>query len=199
MQNGPQGPSWQALRRSVKRLTACLALSGAVLPCLLVGCGDSGGATATSSVPTVERGGQAAGGEKSIEDFGSEAEGPTRTAILRARRSYLAAIASRRYASGCSRLAGAVRRSLTELIASKEGMSCASALRGFLAPGASTIMEQQARGTVRKVRVASDRAFVVFHAPGARLYQLPLVHERGRWRVGLLAASVLVPFLAPAR
>jgi hypothetical protein len=66
----------------------------------------------------------------------------------------------------------------------------------LLTPQAYATSREQARGTVRKVRVKDDQAFVVFHAPGARLYQLPLTYEKAEWRVGLLVASVLAPSLS---
>jgi hypothetical protein len=46
------------------------------------------------------------------------------------------------------------------------------------------------------VGVRGDRAFVVFHAPGAKLFQLTMVREGGRWKTTTIAASVLVPSAA---
>ncbi len=46
------------------------------------------------------------------------------------------------------------------------------------------------------MRVQGDRAFVVFHAPGAKLYQMTMVQEGGNWKTATVAASVLVPSAA---
>jgi hypothetical protein len=48
------------------------------------------------------------------------------------------------------------------------------------------------------VRVDGDRAFIVFHAPGAKAYQMSLVREGGEWKVTTVVASVLVPLLPPS-
>ena len=45
------------------------------------------------------------------------------------------------------------------------------------------------------MRDEGDRAFVVFKAPGAKLYQQTMVREGGEWKVATVAASVLVPDL----
>ena len=46
------------------------------------------------------------------------------------------------------------------------------------------------------MRVRGDRALVVFHAPGARLYVFGLVNEDGDWRAATLIPSVLAPSAA---
>jgi hypothetical protein len=45
------------------------------------------------------------------------------------------------------------------------------------------------------VRVKGSRAFVVFHAPGAKLYTFTLLSEHGAWKLTTVASSVLVPSL----
>lgn len=131
--------------------------------------------------------------EKSIEGFGKEAAGVGRSAILEVERSYFGAISSKRYSVACSHLASSVKRSLVELGGAGRHAACPEALSLLLAPQASFAARREARGSIRRVRVDGSRAFVVFHAPGARLYQLPLFVEKGRWKVGLLTASVLAP------
>jgi hypothetical protein len=159
----------------------------------IAGCGGGGGSTATVARSPHA----AAGGEKSIEDFGSEATGPGRAALLGAFHAYLEAIAARDYPGACSHLAATVQRSLEQFAApgSKEA-GCEALLPALLAPTAAAISHQQANGHLTKVRVQGDRAFVVFHAPGARRYQLTMVREGGRWKAATLAAAVLVPSAA---
>jgi hypothetical protein len=68
-------------------------------------------------------------------------------------------------------------------------------LEALLSPEAAEIAKGQAEGEVTKIRVKGDTAFVVFHAPGARLYQLTLAREEGEWKATSLSASVLAPSL----
>lgn len=176
-------------------LASACVLSG-VLTCVLGGCGgghDDSGSSALSSTTSSRQ--TARGAEESIEGFGNEAEAGDRRAILAAEKSYFAAAVSKRYGLACSRLATPVRSSLSKFSDSRPGASCRDALATLLAPQAYAALRQQLNGSVRKIRKKGNRAFVVFHAPGARLYQLPLVNEKGEWKVRLLFASILAPSL----
>jgi hypothetical protein len=57
------------------------------------------------------------------------------------------------------------------------------------------VARQQADGQITKVRVQGNRAFVVFRAPGAKLYVTGLVEEGGGWKATTVIPSVLVPEL----
>jgi hypothetical protein len=72
---------------------------------------------------------------------------------------------------------------------------CAAILPKILSPTAPAVARAQAKGEVTKVRVEGGRAFVIFHAPGAKLYQMTMVRENGRWKTATVAAAVLVPDL----
>ena len=182
------------MRRSERGSIVLFALA-VLLPCVLGGCGEGGGTASNRSGPA-ERPGQTAGAEQSIEGFGDEAGGSDRRAILVVERSYFAAVASKRYSLACSHLAGSVRRSLAKLVTdSGQNASCPEILPMLLAPQAYAAVRQQMHSEIEKVRKKDARVFVVFHAPGAHLYQLPLVNEGGRWKVRLLTASVLAPSL----
>jgi hypothetical protein len=172
------------------RLPALILLAGIGL-LAIAGCGEGEGSMATVAQPPQAE----AGGEKSIEEFGSEAAGPDRAAILSTFHAYLEAVAARDYPGACRHLAVAVRRSLERFLA-KKGVGCAQSLPALLAPGAAAISRQQANGHVTKVRAQGDRAFLVFHAPGARLYQLTMIREGGAWKAATLNPSVLVPAAA---
>lgn len=165
----------------------------ALLPLALPGCGGGRGSNDSASGSTTLSSQSAVGGEKSIERFGSEAEGADRKAILAAERNYFTAVSSKGYAAACSHLASSVKRSMAELTAGQRRGICTAVLPALLAPQAYATMRQQARGAVKKVRIEGSRAFVVFHAQGARLYQMSLVSENGQWKVGLLTSAVLVP------
>lgn len=137
------------------------------------------------------------GGEKSIEDYGSEAEGSDREALLSSFHTYLAALAAKDYATACSYVTKRVQRSLEQFVTpALRRKGCAAILPKLLSPTAAAIARQQAAGRVTKVRVKGAMAFVVFHAPGAKLYQLTMAREGGAWKATTVAASVLVPSLA---
>jgi hypothetical protein len=177
------------------------ALAAAVLAIALGGCGGGDSESSTSTPPPTAT--QASpsseasrGGEASIEDFGSEAEGAEREGILAVFTGYLEALATKDYAASCSDLSTEVHESIAQLVGEEAGKtSCAAVLPALLSPAAPKIARQQSEGEVTRVRVEGDRAFVVFKAPGAELYQQTLVAEGGEWKVTTLAVAVLVPEL----
>jgi hypothetical protein len=164
----------------------------------LAGCGGGTSSTAGSATaPPSTAGEEQRGGEASIEEFGSEAEGSDREEILAVFAGYMNTIADRDYGAACSDLAAAVQSGLEQLAGkAAAGKGCAALLPKLLAPTASQIAREQANGKIAKVRVEGDRAFVVFKAPGAKLYQLTMVREDGEWKAATAAASVLVPDLS---
>jgi hypothetical protein len=152
---------------------------------------SSNEATSAQSAPSEEN------AEESIEGFGEEAEGSERDEVLGAFHGFLGAIAEGDEETACSHLAARVTESLSQLAAkAKKPLSCPQLLEVFLSPQADQIAQGQAEGKITKVRVKGDTAFVVFHAPGARLYELTLAREGGEWKATSLSASVLAPSLA---
>jgi hypothetical protein len=194
--------------KDTQRLVSILLVSLATITA--AGCGGggdsstqaSGGQAETSAAQgsestAAEGRGHYQGGEKSIEDFGAEAEGAGRAALLGAFHSYLNAVAAKDNATACSFLSGNVKRSLEQLAGGKsKSPGCTQILSKLLSPTAPAISREQAEGRITKVRVEGDRAFVVFHAPGAKLYQMTMVREGDEWKVATVAASVLVPSAA---
>jgi hypothetical protein len=177
-----------------------LALGIALVLLCLGGCGGGGSSqgqgttqgsseqSTTQSAPSEEN------AEESIEGFGEEAEGSERDEVLAAFHGYLGALAEGDEQGACSHLAANVQQSLQQLAAkAKKPPSCPQLLEALLSPEADQIAQGQEEGKVTKVRVKGDTAFVVFHAPGARLYQLTLVQEGGEWKATSLSASVLAP------
>ncbi|HMJ73817.1 MAG TPA: hypothetical protein VK471_10690 [Solirubrobacterales bacterium] len=137
------------------------------------------------------------GGEASIEEFGAEATGSEKEAILSAFEGYLNALAEEDYRTACSYLSATVQGSLSRLTSeSPRAMGCTAILPKLLAPTVAALASALASGQVTKVRVEGGRAFVVFHAPGAELYQQTMVREGEEWKAVTVASSVLVPFAA---
>ena len=165
------------------------ALLGCLCLLLLSSCAED--KQSSTSTPTASE--KRTGGERSIEGFGSEASGGEKQAMLLAYRSYLGAIGSKDYRSACGLLSKQVKESLEQIAKGKA--SCEAVLGAFLAPSAAPLSRAEAKGEVRGVRVEGERGFVVFKAPGAKLYQLTLVSEGGEWKAGSAAAAVLVPDL----
>ena len=170
-----------------------------VLLCL-GGCGgdsSSQGSTQSSSEQTTTQSAPAEqNAEESIEGFGEEAGGSTREEVLGAFHGYLGALAEGNEETACSYLAATVQQSLSRLGAkAKKPLNCPQLLELLLSPQADQIAKGQAEGEITKIRVEGDTAFVVFHAPGARLFQLTLGREGGEWKATSLSASVLAPSL----
>lgn len=148
---------------------------------------DSGATSATKPKSTVN-------GEKSIEGFGHESGGADRAAVLTAFHGYFDAVADADYVVACTHLSATVKRSLGQIVGQgSTRVSCAASLPELLSPSAAGSARQQASGEVDKVRIQGDKAFVVYHAPGAKLYQLYLLREDGAWRATSLTGSILVP------
>jgi hypothetical protein len=196
------------------------ALAIAILAALLlVSCGGGGDSTqaeagatagAAESRPSESRGEASEGAERSerkapphekfaeedIESFGEEASGSDETTIVGVFETYLGALAGKDAKTACEYLTANVQESLQRLAGAKgKKLSCARILPKLLSSTAPAEARQQANGEIKKVRVKGDTAFVVFHAPGAKLFMLTLVREGGRWKATTVAASVLVPEL----
>lgn len=179
---------------SKPRLTLALLAASALV---ITGCGGDGSSTSTRGTASAQAPTDEAqrGGEASIEDFGSEAEGSERAQILALFGAYLNALAEKDYATVCADLSAAVQSSLARFAGKGSKGGCEAILPKLLAPTAARVATEQAEGKIAKVRVEDDRAFVVFKAPGAKLYQLTMVEEGGEWKAASVAAAVLVPEL----
>jgi hypothetical protein len=174
------------------------ALGIAIALLCLGGCGGSsstqGQGASSSEQATTQSAPKEENAEASIEGFGEEAGGSERQEVEGAFHGYLGAIAQGDEQKACSYLAARVSESLKQLAAkAKKTPSCPQLLEALLSPEADQIARGQAEGKITKVRIKGDTAFVVFHAPGARLYQLTLAREGEGWRVTSLSAAVLAP------
>lgn len=202
---------------------ACAALA-LLLPAIGCGSGHStvtgGGARApvvtgqartgpTESTPRSSKGASSAGakatdesssgsqtGENSVQEFGGEAGGAERTMITAAMRSYFTALADRNYRLACASLAVAVQRSLERIAARQlRSAGCPAILPKLLSGRAADVAREAAGGRVSSVRVKEDRAFLLYHAPGARLYVLTMIREGSTWKAAMIGGSVVIPSL----
>jgi hypothetical protein len=182
--------------RQAIRCPASLALSLLVASASFaaVGCAESSSRPGAS--PAAERGSQP-NGETRIERFGFEATGHTRRAIVAAFEADLNALGDGDSGEVCSLLSTKARAGIRRVGAgAAKGAGCAAILNALLAPSAAILAQREAEGDVERVRVQGGRAFVVFKAPGAKLYQLTMVRERNGWRAATVIPSMLVPSAA---
>lgn len=205
------------LRQAARRAGAAAALLASLL---LIGCGSGGSSqeTSTEAVPPKTAGNGAAGSEtapvhpaakaeagagegggagyqgaeEEVEEVGSEAAGSQRQAVLRAQRQYLTALSRQDFRTVCRLLAPATREQLQQLVEGRK-VGCPTILPRLLGGPAASTAHVYLEGELRKVRLSGGRAFVIFHAAGARLFVIGLVREGGGWRVTTLTPSVLAP------
>ena len=136
--------------------------------------------------------------EESVEGFGSEARGSGKEAIVAAEQQYLTAMAERDYSAACGLLARSALTSMKQIVPPKvrAKVDCAAILSKLLSSSAPVSARQQLQGKITKVRMKGDEAFIIFHAPGARLYTFTMVREAGGWKAATVIASVLSPSAA---
>jgi hypothetical protein len=198
---------------------ASLAVTGLIVlaaPLLLGGCGagnegDTSEAGTTSAGSAGASSGAAGGGsanrkpggshyegaEEEVESIGTEAEAGAKEAILGAEQGYLSALAQGSYADACSFVSPRTLHSLESIATARlRSAGCATLLSKFLSPSAPGSARQQLSGEVRRVRIKGAQGLVIFHAPGARLWVLPLLREGDEWKVGNLLPTVLAPSAA---
>lgn len=162
-----------------------------VLAFTLASCGgdDSTEAT-TTSAPATDAPRET--GEQSVESFGAEADAADRDEIVAAEQAYLEALASEDYAAACGLLGRQAQASI-EQFAGPKASGCQEILPRLLAASAAATARAQADGKIAKVRVEGDQAFVIFSAPGAKLYVFTMVREGDEWKATTLSPSILVP------
>lgn len=191
-------------------LVAACAVALAAAALFAIGCGDGGNEQADRSelieklrerVEAAKAEGGAPAGSQGpstaatrIEEFGTEAGGAERKAMLAVFRGYLDAVAAGDYPAACSQLASGIRKLLGRVgsSAGSKPPSCARAL-ARIAKTALDDAAQKADGKIVAVRVEDDGGYVIFRAPGADLYSMRVTREGGEWRAGAVAAATLVP------
>jgi hypothetical protein len=139
---------------------------------------------------------EAAPGDHSIQEYGSEAEGSESEAVLLSMHSFLTALAGSDYAKVCSGLLASNREQLAQFTKSSPGApkSCPAVLGVVLSPAAAAEAKRAAAGTVSKVRIGEGTAFVLFRPKGGKLSYFVMKEEGGAWKsTSLTAGSPLVP------
>jgi hypothetical protein len=188
-------------------VAAALLLSVLVLGCGSGGSGETTSAPTEAATPRPAGSGQAAspggggskqakpryeGAEEEVEQLGSEAGGSEREAVVGVEQEYLTALSEQDFITVCGLLAKPTRMQLQQLVQGKK-VGCATILPRLLGGPAASTAHIYLGGELRRVRLSGRKAFVIFHAPGARLFVIGLVNEDGRWLVGNLTPSVLAP------
>jgi len=133
---------------------------------------------------------EAAPGDHSIQNYGAEAGGEEKAAVLAAMRSFIAALASSDYARACAALPAANREQMQQFFkAQHHGGSCAAVLAKLLSPAATTEAKKALGATISKVRVGEGNAFVLFRPAGGKLSYFVMKEEGGAWKATSLAAG----------
>jgi hypothetical protein len=158
---------------------------------LLAACGDSAKERSASQPGKTE---ERETGEQSVEGFGHAATGQEQKQVLAAERGYLRALSARDFKTACTYLSASVTQSLRRAaVAELRAKRCPAIVPKLLAPGAIAVAKEHLKGKVTKVRVEGRQAFVIYRAPGAKLYVFTILREAGGWKVTTLIGSVLVP------
>jgi hypothetical protein len=183
-------------------LKPCALLAAiALVVVAAVGCGGSGSGS-TSTMGTAAGGSPGStqarpsiaaeeehGGDHSIQNYGSEAEGDEKAEVTAAMLAFFRAMAAPDYAKLCAGLTSSNRAQLQQFSKLKhEGSSsCASLLPTLLTPSSSAEAKKAAAATIAKVRVGEGNAFVLFRPPGGKLSYFVMKEEDGAWRATSLA------------
>lgn len=171
------------LRRSAPLLALLAAL-------FLSACGSSDSETQATASQEKPRHGE----DGSLQSFGQEARGEDKEAILAGEQGYLSALGERDFKAACSHLPKQTVDSLTQVAPSAlRANGCPAILPKLLVPAAISDAAKQAEGKVTAVRVEGGQAFVLYRAPGARLWAFSLVREDAEWRVTTVTGTVVVP------
>jgi hypothetical protein len=136
--------------------------------------------------------------EEGVERFGSEASGAGRRAILGTEQDYLKALSERRYSSACPLLGRKAIASIKQLVVSglRTALNCRAILSKLMTSSGTAMARQQLAGKITRIRRKGSEAFIIFRAPGARLWVFPMVDEGGRWRVDTVNSTILAPSTA---
>jgi hypothetical protein len=145
---------------------------------------DSGGGSAQYRVK---------GGDNSIQDFGSEAEGSEFEQAAAALHGFLDARAAGDWVATCGYLSKSTLESLESLAAGAkqgEGTSCAKILSKLTNPAAKSSMKAEAaEANVGSLRTEGERSFLIYTGAEKTVLAIPMTHEGGAWKVTSLAGT----------
>lgn len=164
------------------------------------GGGESTGAEHFKPKPHHDSGGgsvqyRVKGGDNSIQDFGSEAEGAEFEKAATALHDFLDARAAGDAAAACSYMSKSVIESFKQLAAQAKGAedtSCAAILERLTNPAAKPAMKAEAaQADVGSLRVEGERAFLIYTGAEKTVLAMPMADEGGTWKVAGLAGTPL--------
>jgi type IV pilus biogenesis protein CpaD/CtpE len=198
--------------RSPDRRLGVSAARGAALTLLvaaaLAGCGSSSNpassaqpeATAPAKPRPSIAAEEAAPGDHSIQEYGSEASGTAAQAVLAAMHSFFEAMANSDYAKVCAGLTASNRQQLAQFAKQslKAPSGCAVSLSSLLNRGAAAEAKKAAAVTIGKVRIKANTAFVLFRPPAGVLSYFVMKEEGGAWKaISLAPGTPLDPTATP--
>lgn len=147
---------------------------------------DSGGGAAQYRVK---------GGDNSIQEFGTEAEGSEFEKAAAALHDFLDARAQGNWAAACTYLSKSTVESFEQLAArSKQGngKSCADILGQLINPAARQLMkEEAAKADVGSLRTEGERAFLIYTGAEKTVIAIPMTKEGDVWKVASIAGTPL--------
>jgi hypothetical protein len=161
------------------------------------------GSAPTASAPLPNQGTRAVapgvptakGGDNSIQAYGVEADSAERVQLATIAKGYLDAQAAGRWAAACSYLDSKLRSNLASLAASSPasvGRGCAGGIATLLSTATPAALQSAARIHVLSLRVKGDQAFVIYRDGAGKPFNLPLIRQRGDWRLSATLGVALV-------
>lgn len=131
-------------------------------------------------------------GDRSIQEFGTQAGGAQAGEVSTAAHSFFAAMAASDYPGVCESLLASNRKQLQAFLKAARHPSCPGAVKRLILPAAVTQARMAATAAVSAVRVKGDTAFVLFHPQGGPASYIAMKREGGAWRaIGLAPGAPL--------
>lgn len=163
--------------------------------------GESGTPPSAPPVSHHDRGGgseqfRVRGGDNTVQEFGQEAGAAERARAATALHGYLDARAARDWSSACSFLSLSTLAVIEQIpkLAHKQGTKsgCPAVLGGLIGGAPTAALKASAIADVGALRVRGNSAYLLFHGPHHYDLLMPMVKERGSWKVGGVEAVPVV-------
>jgi hypothetical protein len=193
--------------RAVQRSLALVAVA-VCLALVVAGCGSSSSSTSLSSLVARSaiakkmaeaRAKAAEAGADKIKNYGAEAGGAEKAAVVSAMRGFLLALDDSDFEKVCAGLLSKTRAALERLgRMAHKGKDCAAILAAIRSNSATIQSEDVAKATngrVTDVRVGKGTAYVLYRPPGGGpLSYYTMEDENGEWKAtGLGIGTPLYP------
>jgi hypothetical protein len=133
------------------------------------------------------------GGDNSIVEYGTEASDSEREDAATSLHAYLDSLAAHRWDAACTYMSAGLAAGMEQFAArfsEKEGLdSCPEILAALNANASQAALDAAAQVDVASLRVAGDRAMVLYRGAEGQGYAMPMVREEGVWRVSAPAGT----------